>query len=98
MIWAQRQRIEIINWIKALIIEANQKKIGIDKQKLISEICMTKGASRKKAEEYIQDIKGSGFIEEDSAGLWLSSKYIPKEEIKEEIDIDKILDLKDEKI
>jgi len=82
MIWAQKQRMQILDSIKNIFIEADKKELGIDKEKLIIDISINFGSTRRKAIEYITTLKNFGFIVEDEFGLWLHEKYIDKEKQK----------------
>ena len=77
MIWAQRQRLEIINKLKSTFVEASARNLAIDENALISEICSTYGSTIRKAKEYIANLIFSGFIQRKEFGLVLSEKFKP---------------------
>ena len=78
MMWAQRQRIEMISRVKAIIIKMHNQGLGTDKEKLIALLCTDFGVARRKAQEYISELKFSGFVEEDLGSLFLSKNEIKK--------------------
>jgi hypothetical protein len=63
MLWTQQQRLAIINQIKATFLKYPEEPIN--KQKLISQISMEFGSTRRKAAEYIQDLLDANFIKEE---------------------------------
>lgn len=85
MVWAQKERVRIIESIKDRFIEASKKDMGLNKERLIADICMTHGSTRRKAQEYINDLKMWRFIEEDDMGLWLCKEFVVKPEVKKEV-------------
>lgn len=87
-VWAQQQRQAIMHWLMSVFVHADSLGKGIERQKLIGEICMKKGCTQRKAAEYISDLLAIGFIEEDSMGLWLKDKSYKNNAEKE---VDEIL-------
>ena len=82
MLFAQQQKLNIIEWIKTVFNLSYEKDSCIAKDKLIAEICMKFGSTRKKAEEYIRDLIYAGFINEIAGTLALNKE--PKKSIEEE--------------
>ena len=80
MLWAQKQRLEIMNKLRNYFIHADKLGQGLNRNKVISGLCSEHGATRRKACEYIQELLDSGFIEEDSLGLWLKDKSYKQNE------------------
>lgn len=68
----EKTRLKILNTLKEKFIEANSLGTGIDKDKLVSELCLAYGVTKSKALEYIQVLLDAKFIDEDEFGLWLS--------------------------
>lgn len=86
MLYAQQQRLNVMNRIKGTFIKYPERII--DKQKLISEIGNMFGSSRKKAAEYIRELLDAEFIIETLEGLQL--KDMPKLSIEAEKEMAKI--------
>lgn len=68
---SEKKRLAILNALKGTFLEANNLGKGIDKEGLISEICLNHGVTRKKALEYLQVLFDGKFIEEELGNLWL---------------------------
>lgn len=62
MTWAQEQRLKVMNDLKKVFVEAGQRGDTISHEKLIAELMMTLGCTRRKACEYVQDLVYSKFI------------------------------------
>lgn len=70
---SEKKRLKILNKLKEQFLEANNLGKGIDKEGLISEICMNYGVTKEKSLEYIQVLFDGKFIVEDLGNLWLAS-------------------------
>ena len=80
MLFAQRQRKEIIDKLRNTFVEADRLGLIVDEKKALAEICVTYGSTLRKAKEYIQELLDLGFIERTELGLILSIKYKTKPE------------------
>jgi hypothetical protein len=83
MHWAQKQRFELITKIKNTFIEAATKGIMIDRKKFTAGICDENGVTRRKANEYIQDLLDLDFIIETEQGLSIKNKELQADINKE---------------
>lgn len=72
MHFLQKERIKTVNKIKETIVSADNKGLKVNKKLLIAEICVTEGAAKRKAEEYINDLINSGFCSDNNGELELS--------------------------
>jgi len=75
--YAQDERKMILNQIKNTFAEIQLKinkdpktAFGVEEDKLISQICLEYGNSRRTAKEYISDLINANFIERNQYGLW----------------------------
>ena len=68
----EKGRLRIINKLKQTFLDANKQGVGIDKEKLVLELCLNYGVTRKKGLEYIQILIDSKFIVEELKDLWLT--------------------------
>lgn len=82
MLFAQQQKLNVIEWIKSIFNLSYEKDTCISKDKMIGEIIMKFGSTKKKAEEYIRDLIYSGFINEVAGTLALNKE--PRKSIEEE--------------
>jgi len=67
----ESKRLRILNELKSAFLHAAESEKSIDKNKLISQICMNYGMTKKTAFSYIQLLLDADFIIEDEFGLWL---------------------------
>ena len=67
----ESKRLRILNELKSTFLQAAESEKSIDKNKLISQICMNYGMTKKTAFSYIQLLLDADFIIEDEFGLWL---------------------------
>ena len=86
MLFAQQQRMKVMQKIRRTFINADKIDKGIFEGQLVAQICGEFGSTERKAKEYIQELLNSGFIEKDVLGLWLKDKSY-----KDKEDIDKIM-------
>ena len=74
----EKTRKMILEKLKNTFISAGSRRESIDKNKLVSELCMTHGCTKKKALEYLQVLIDAKFIREDEWGLWLAASIQTK--------------------
>ena len=86
MLWAQKQRLGIMNKLRNMFIHADRVNQGLARNKLVSGLCAQYGCTARKACEYIQELLSAEFIEEDAFGLWLKDKSYKQAEISQEKD------------
>ena len=72
MLFAQKERMKVISKIKATIAQCDSAGLTVNKDKLISEICINQGSTKIKAREYIDDIINSGFCSDNNGELQLN--------------------------
>jgi hypothetical protein len=64
----ERNRLKLIGRLKQIFID--NPELEISKDKLILEICMMEGYTKKKSAEFIELLKEMEFIEENEGILW----------------------------
>lgn len=79
MLFAQEQRLKIINRLKETFRTAHSRGLSLNRTKLTAQICVNYGSTRRKAKEYIDDLLAAEFIVEGKEGLELKES----EEIRE---------------
>ena len=77
-IWAQGQRKNTMEWIKGFFIQSYKKGLAIDRLKFSALISMELGCTQMKAVEYLNDLKLSGYIEEEDGLLYPSDREMKK--------------------
>jgi hypothetical protein len=88
MLYAQQQRLILLDRIKNIFVNLDKKDYGMPENKMISFIKTEFGVTEKKAKEYIKDLLDINFIRKDDLGLWLNKKI----NTAEETEINNILD------
>lgn len=72
---AQLKSISVMSRIKDTLYETRKEFIGMNVDKLVAEICVKFGASRRTAKDYIRTLVDSGFAYRDDDGdLWMNKK------------------------
>ena len=68
----EKTRKMILEKLKNTFIKTGFRQESINKNKLVSELCMLHGCTKKKALEYVQVLLDAEFIREDEFGLWFN--------------------------
>ena len=65
----QKARLEMINFIKSLILSAHGEGKRISKEKLIASLSIGKGVSERKANEYIASLVKTEWCQETNGEI-----------------------------